>query len=184
MAAKWNPRRRRFLEAAASAAAAGYSAGCSGPKGPWRTLTAREGETAAAACECIIPTDEYPGAAWAGAVAYIDLQLCGHLKKYRGAYRQGLAALDGAAGGNFAALPQPRQVELLKLVEKGKAKAPGWTPEDQRAFFALILAHTMQSYYGDPRHGGNRDQVGYRMLGVPASPVRGRSQHDLTGGKA
>ena len=69
----------------------------------------------------------------------------------------------------FAALSAQQQVELLKATEKVKD-----------LFFALILAHTMQSCYGDPWHGGNRDGIGYRSLGIPLTPVRGRSKHDLT----
>jgi gluconate 2-dehydrogenase gamma chain len=142
-----------------------------------------EGDTLQAICECLIPTDEYPGAAWAGAVKYIDIQLYGHYRKHRTAYRTGVAALDQVSrekhGKPFAALDAERQVELLKAVEKGQAPASAWKPADQQLFFGLVLTHTMQSYYGDPRHGGNREQVGYRMIGVPATPVRGRSQHDV-----
>jgi hypothetical protein len=32
----------------------------------------------------------------------------------------------------------------------------------------------MMGFYGDPRHGGNKDRVAWRMLGVPDPPVRGR----------
>jgi gluconate 2-dehydrogenase gamma chain len=38
----------------------------------------------------------------------------------------------------------------------------------------------MQGFYGDPRHGGNRDRVSWKMLGVPYPPVRGRLRYDLT----
>ena len=142
-----------------------------------------EGQALQAICECLIPTDEYPGAAWAGAVKFIDLQLYGHYRKHRPTYRSGLAALDRVSrdehGQLFAGVDPERQVELLKAVEKGQAPAPAWKPADQQRFFGLVLTHTMQSYYGDPRHGGNRERVGYRMLGIPATPVRGRSKHDL-----
>lgn len=165
-------RRRRFLGAAVAAGVAGSAVSCGCSKSPWRVLTLEEGETAAAVCERLIPSDEFPGAAWAGAVTFIDRQLDGFLRKYRKDYAKGLAAFDQAArerlGKPFAALPPAQQVEILKAAEK--AKDP---------FFALILSHTMQSYYGDPRHGGNRDQVGYRALGIPATPVRGRSRHDI-----
>ncbi len=175
---KWNPRRRRFLGAAAAAAAAPGMISCSGKSSPWRVLSAAEVRAAEAICECLIPTDEFPGAAWAGAVNYIDRQLAGHLRHMRETYRRGLAMIDTAARGqgaaDFAALAVERQVELLKAVEKGKAPAGGWNPTEQRAFFAAILSNTMQSFYGDPRHGGNRDGIGYRMLGIPLTPVRGR----------
>jgi gluconate 2-dehydrogenase gamma chain len=152
-------------------------------KSPWRTLTIDEGKALQAVCECLIPTDEYPGGAWAGAVNFIDLQLYGHYRKYRSAYRSGVAALDRGSrekhGQVFAALDSARQVELLEAVEKGEAPATYWKPADQKKFFHLVLTHTMQSYYGDPRHGGNREQIGYRIIGVSATPVRGRSKHDV-----
>ncbi|MFB3825572.1 MAG: gluconate 2-dehydrogenase subunit 3 family protein [Bryobacteraceae bacterium] len=175
---RWNPRRRRFLGAAAVAAAAPGMVSCTGKSSPWRTLSDAEARAAEAVCECLIPTDEFPGAAWAGAVHYIDRQLAGHLGHLRETYRRGLAMMDAAARGqgaaDFAALAADRRVELLKAVEKGKAAAAGWNPAEQRAFFSAILANTMQSFYGDPRHGGNRDGIGYRMLGIPLTPVRGR----------
>ena len=178
----WDPQRRRFLVGAVAAAAL-PAVSCSKAKSPWRYLSRAEGEALQAVCECLIPTDEYPGAAWAGAVNFIDLQLYGHYRKHRSTYRTGVAALDQVSrdrhGQPFAALDSERQVEMLKAVEKGQAPASAWKPADQQQFFGLVLTHTMQSYYGDPRHGGNRDQIGYRMIGVPATPVRGRSKHDL-----
>jgi gluconate 2-dehydrogenase gamma chain len=173
MSHSWNPRRRRFLEAAVAAGAAGSAVSCGGKGGAWRVLTDEEAETAAAVCDQFIPADEFPGAAQAGAVDYIDRQLSGHFRKHREAYRKGLAALNANSrqrfGKRFAEIPPERQIELLKAAEKAK-----------NPFFALILSHTMQSYYGDPRHGGNRDEVGYRSIGITSTPVRGRSKHDLT----
>lgn len=175
MPRKWNPRRRRFLEAAVTAAAAAPVISCSREKTPWRALTAAEAATLAAICDRIVPPDEDPGAAWAGAVQFIDLQLSGHLKKLKGLYRRALGLLAG-----FGDYPPARQVEILTQLEKGKAPGAGWQPGEAREFFNAVRAHTMQSFYGDPRHGGNRDMVGYRMLGIPVTPVRGREQHDLT----
>ena len=182
----WDPQRRRFLVGAVAAAAL-PAVSCSKAKSPWRYLSRAEGEALQAVCECLIPTDEYPGAAWAGAVNFIALQLYGH-HATSGVQlipaRLELRRLGGQAsrdrhGQPFAALDSERQVEMLKAVEKGQAPASAWKPADQQQFFGLVLTHTMQSYYGDPRHGGNRDQIGYRMIGVPATPVRGRSKHDL-----
>jgi gluconate 2-dehydrogenase gamma chain len=179
----WDPQRRRFLAGAVGAATL-PAISCSNAKSPWRCLTAAEGEALQAICECLIPTDEYPGAAWAGAVKYIDIQLYGHYRKHRSTYRSGLDALDRVSrekyGQPFPALDSARQVELLKAVERGQVPASAWKPANQQRFFGLVLTHTMQSYYGDPRHGGNREQIGYRMIGVSATPVRGRSRHDLT----
>ena len=159
-------RRRRFLQAAA--ALPGVS--CSRSGSPWRFLTADEARTLSALCEQIIPTDQDPGAAWAGVVNFIDRQLAGQYRDLQQAYRDGLAEIDRRStqqfGRRFADLEWDRQTELLKTLEKEKS-----------AFFALVVTHTMQGYYGDPRHGGNRDRVSWRMLGIPFPPVRGRLKY-------
>ena len=32
----------------------------------------------------------------------------------------------------------------------------------------------MMGFYGDPRHGGNRNRVAWTMIGMPDPPIRGR----------
>ncbi len=169
-------RRRKFLQVAASAASAA-AVSCGGRASPWRVFTAEEGETANAICDRIIPADQDPGAAAAGAVNYIDRQLNGPLRKYRRAYRDGLLGIDKASlaqfGKRFAGLGPDERDQLLAAVDAGNGEA--------KLFFDLIRDHTMQGFYGDPRHGGNREYASWLMLGVPPAPVRGRSQYDLTG---
>jgi gluconate 2-dehydrogenase gamma chain len=167
------PNRRQFLAAGAVAAAAG----CGTNKSPWRFFTEAEAQTLAMICDQIIPADQDPGAAWAGVVNYIDRQLMGRYKEHQQVYREGIASANRLAGGSFATVSKERQFALLqKMMKKDKETSP---------FFSLAITHTMQGFYGNPRHGGNRDFVSWRMLGVPASPVRGRDQYDFTkGGKA
>jgi gluconate 2-dehydrogenase gamma chain len=149
---------------------------CSSEKIPWRFLTADEARTLDALCEQIVPADRDPGAKWAGVVHYIDRQLAGFYRAHQEVYRRGLADLDAAShngqGARFADLPFDRQTAVLQAVVKNKGPLG--------EFFNLAITHTMQGFYGSQRHGGNRDQVSWRMLGVPNPPVRGRSQHDLT----
>jgi gluconate 2-dehydrogenase gamma chain len=165
-----NLRRRRFLQAGAAAALAGPTISCSGNRSPWRFFTPAEARTVEAICDQLIPADQDPGAAWAGVVRYIDRQLLGFFKPMQKAYREGLAALDG-----FADMPAEKKAASLAALEKDRQK-PG------KIFFDMILAHTMQGFYGSPRHGGNRDAVSWRMLGVPEPPVRGRRHYDLRKG--
>jgi gluconate 2-dehydrogenase gamma chain len=68
----------------------------------------------------------------------------------------------------------------LKELEGGGAAGEAWKDLSSRDFFALILSHTMQGFYGDPRHGGNRERVSWKMLGLPYPPIRGRLHYDLT----
>lgn len=177
-------RRRRFLQIAASAGSAA-AVSCGGGSSPWRFLTAGEGETAGAICDRIIPADQDPGAAAAGVVNYIDLQLTGPYKKYQRVYRQGLAGVDQASesrhGKLFAALSPDEQDRLLAEMDAGKLAAGALNQTLAKRFFDMICDHTMQGYYGDPRHGGNREYASWRMLGVPPAPVRGRNLYDLSG---
>jgi gluconate 2-dehydrogenase gamma chain len=162
------------VQLAGTATAAGVLGSCGHRDGEWRFLTAAEGRTLEALCEQIIPADQTPGAAWAGVVNYIDRQLMGPFRRQRDVYRRGLAALDQAAqqfgGGTFAALEPPRQTALLSGDDLSNPQG------EARRFFSMVIAHTMQGYYGDPRHGGNREAVSWRMLDVPVIPIRGQAR--------
>jgi gluconate 2-dehydrogenase gamma chain len=165
-------RRRQFLGMGVAATLGGTAVSCGrAGGGRWRFFTAEEARTVDAICEQIIPADRDAGAHQACVVNYIDLQLTKHFKQHQNAYRQLIAAVDdlstGRFGHKFADLAAPDQVQVLREVEK-KAKAS----------FDLILAHTMQGFYGDPRHGGNRDAASWKMLGLPFPPVRGRMHFD------
>ncbi len=165
--------RRTFLGAAAAAAISG-AAGCGGARGTtWRVFSGHEARTLDALLEWIIPEDDSPGARGAGVSHYIDRQLSTHFREHRQAYRDGLAATDRLAGGDFAGAPRKQQQAALRKLQRDPATRP---------FFNLLVPHAMQGFYGNPRHGGNRDFASWRMLGVPPLPVRGRSQYDLTAG--
>ena len=154
--------RRRFLQVAASGAA--VTASCGGQKSRFRFLTNAEADTLAAVCDVIIPPDQDPGASQAGVVQFIDRQLDGFHKKLRKDYRASIAKVDalaGATGKEFSKLAPEEQERIL-------------TSPECRRFFELTVSHTMQGYYGSPRHGGNRNWASWRMLGVPVAPVRGR----------
>jgi gluconate 2-dehydrogenase gamma chain len=167
-----NINRRRFFQTAAAAAAA-LAAACTPVRLRGRFLGESELATLEAICEQIIPADRDPGAAWAGAVKYIDRQLAGFYREHQQTYQAGIAEADRRAGGSFAQAAPEKQIEILQGMEKD---------EKTRIFFGLVVNHTMQGFYGNPRHGGNRDYCSWRMLGVPVSPVRGRDQYDFAKG--
>jgi gluconate 2-dehydrogenase gamma chain len=168
--------RRDFLKTSAAAAAAS-SVAC-GPPGRWRALREEEANILAAACDAIIPSDQDPGASEAGVVGFVDRQLATRQKKALPAWRAGLASLDRAARRlhetPFAALSLEDRTALLAEAEQGKGDAADWGNVDPARFFRLLRDHTMMGFYGDPRHGGNRDRVAWRMLGIPDPPIRGR----------
>lgn len=169
--------RRDFLKTSTAAAAA-TAVACGAPAGRWRALTDAEARTLAAACDQIVPPDDVPGAAQAGVVAFIDRQLATREKDQLDTWQRGVRGLDAAAlqraGLAFAELPFEEQTELLKDVAAGRVPAAAWEGLDPQAFFDRLVRYTMMGFYGDPRHGGNRDRVSWRMLGLPDPPVRGR----------
>jgi len=175
--------RRAFLQAAL-VAAAGAGIGCSANGTPWRFFTVDEARTLAAISDQIIPPDQDPGAAWAGVVNYIDRQLCGPFENLQPTYRRGIAGIDESSrllwGNAFADLAAPQQIEVLNRLESGQASGAIWKQSSSSEFFGLVIEHTMQGYYGDPRHGGNRDGVSWKMLGLPYPPIRGRLRYDLS----
>ena len=112
---------------------------------------------------------------------FIDKQLVGPYKRYQDAYRKGLRGTQETSqaqfGSRFESLKWDQQTEVLKMLEAGKAKGRTWETEDSRVFFELIRDHTMQGFYGSPRHGGNYDYVSYRMLGVDYPQIIGRNRY-------
>ncbi len=158
--------RRRFIVAGL----AGTAASCGRSKSPWRFFSVQEARTVEAVCAHIIPQDQDPGAVEAGVVVFIDRQLSGFYKPLQKAYRQGIAALDresvNSASHAFADLPAASQLDVLRRIERNPELKP---------FFDMLVAHAMQGFYGDPRHGGNRERASWKMLGVASPPLRGRA---------
>jgi len=136
---------------------------------PYKNLSEAEARTLEAIVARLIPSDaRSPGALEAGAARYIDRALGDALAASRAAYTAGLAALDaharGAAGKPFAELGAERQDALLRELEQNAAK--GFTPS-AAAFFELVLGHTLEGTFSDPYYGGNRDFIGWELIGYP-----------------
>jgi gluconate 2-dehydrogenase gamma chain len=171
--------RRAFLQAAlAATAAAGTGVACSRNQSPWRFLTVDEARALAAISDQIIPPDQDPGGSWAGVVNYIDRQLCGPYENLQSMYRRGLAGVDESGrilyGNLFADLDSNQQIEVLHRLEERKAPGAIWKQISSAEFFGYLVDHSMQGFYGDPRHGGNRERVSWTMLNLPYPPIRGR----------
>ena len=136
------------------------------------TLEGEEARTLDAICDRLIPADQDVGAAAAGAVEFIDRQLAGPYRRHRRAYREGLERAAALSQQMFGA-------PLDRLASERRLAVVARLEREARPFFDMVLEHTMQGFYGSPRHGGNRDYASWRMLRVPASPVRGRIPYDL-----
>jgi gluconate 2-dehydrogenase gamma chain len=73
-------------------------------------------------------------------------------------YAQGLKDLQARtkelfpAAAKFSALNSAEQVQVLTALEKTE-------------FFALVRQHTIVGFLADPIHGGNRGQIGWKVIG-------------------
>jgi gluconate 2-dehydrogenase gamma chain len=129
----------------------------------WKTVEAITGR--------IIPTDHEPGAIEANCVNFIDKALAHEDAKMKPLYKKGLAGLDAVAKRRFAKpfvdLSSEQQDGILAALESGKAA--GWPRSDATAseFFAAVRAHTIIGFLADPKYGGNRDYVGWKVAGYP-----------------
>ena len=99
-------------------------------------------------------------------------------------YVAGVEALDSAArarfGAGFAELETDRQDDILRALEQAGTQsasaggAPGEGPalqqtltETELEFLPLLVMHTRQGFYCDPIYGGNKNRVGWDVIGFP-----------------
>jgi len=165
--------RRQFVAAGALGGAA-LAVGCKGGRqGDWEFLSDGQARSLAVICDQIVPADDFPSASQTGVLNYIDRQLMRHYRRHREAYREGLEQAEELSrkqfGQEMSSLSEPQKLEMVEKLAVENSK-----------FFWVVRNHTMEGYYGSPRHGGNRDAVSWRMLGLAEPPVRGRAQYDLT----
>jgi len=167
---------RRDFMIATAAAGATFLSGCfSANDNGWEYLTRDTAATLKAICDQIVPSDDFPSGSEAGALTYIDRQLMRHYRRYQKDYLAGLDQANRISREQFGCdLENASGQQQLAVVRVLEAKS--------RVFFELVRAHTLEGYYGSPRHGGNRDAVSWRMLGIDEPPLRGRAQYDLRKG--
>jgi gluconate 2-dehydrogenase gamma chain len=150
-----------------------------------------------AAVARLIPADELgPGAKEAGVTCFIDRQLTSvwgsHGRNYRGGpwpegtpyqgfqsrltpreiYRAAIRDVNRHCLARyqkaFEFLPAAQQDEVLKALEEGGIELeslPG------KLFFSLLHRNTLEGFFADPSYGGNRDKVGWKLVGFPGVPA-------------
>ena len=57
-----------------------------------------------------------------------------------------------------------QQDEVLQALEKDKIELPSLS---SKLFFDLLWRNTEEGYFADPMYGGNRDKVGWKLIGFP-----------------
>jgi gluconate 2-dehydrogenase gamma chain len=164
--------------------------------GPWTYFSPEEAVAIEALVDRLIPSDDLsPGGQDAGIAVYIDAQLSGDFGKDAGLYmqppfadglpgqgpqspltpaqryRKSLAALDqycrsAYLGKAFADLPPTEQDRIITAMEAGTLR---WKGPNGKAFFQLLWQNTKEGFFADPLYGGNRNMVGWKMIGFPGA---------------
>jgi gluconate 2-dehydrogenase gamma chain len=155
---------------------------CNGYESVWRFLTDEEAKTLIAFSEQIIPADKDPGATDANVINFIDKQLVGPYTRHQEDYRTGISAIENSSRQiyqkAFYKLEPDVQIELMEQMERGELPDEFWPENNQQQFFSLMRDHTMQGFYGSPRHGGNENYVSYKMMKLDYPHVLGQNRYN------
>jgi gluconate 2-dehydrogenase gamma chain len=173
-----------------------------------RFFTEQERSTIEAIVSRLIPSDEEgPGAAEAGVADFLDFQMAGFYGRGQrwymlgpwdegedtqgyqsrltpsGLYRAGLTAIDAHcratyAERNFSDLDAATQDEILTAIEE---ETLDFDDVPAKLFFDLVLENTIEGFFSDPIYGGNRDMVGWRLVGFPGARYDYRAYLDHDG---
>ena len=155
---------------------------CFRQQSSWLFFTDSEAVCLKALCEQIIPADEHGGGATeAGVIHYIDRQLVAVFDYDQIVYQQGIAALQSSClelhGQRFENLEPEEQYGICMQLEKNDMPENNWENLEQSRFFNLVVRHSMQGFYGAPRHGGNRNYMSYQQMGLDFPLVVGRNHY-------
>ena len=121
-------------------------------------LTSAEAADVEAITAQIIPTDSTPGAREAGVLFFIDRGLTSFFAHQAVEFRAGLKEFQARfhtwrpAASSFAALAPDQQIEFLRTI-------------DHTPFFDSIRLLTVLGMFSIPAYGGNRDGIGWKLLG-------------------
>jgi gluconate 2-dehydrogenase gamma chain len=125
---------------------------------PFQTLDPAMAAEIDAITSQIIPSTDGPGAHEAGIVYFIDRALSTFDADLREAYRTGMADAQQKRKAMFpgsssiAALRNEQQIQLIHAIEATD-------------FFELLRTHTLYGFLGNPSYGGNRDRIGWNLIG-------------------
>ncbi|MEP7380628.1 MAG: gluconate 2-dehydrogenase subunit 3 family protein [Gemmatimonadota bacterium] len=134
------------------------------PAPPFSTLSVVEAAELGAMAERIMPTTETPGAREAGVIYFMDRALGSFQKEALPDVRKGVADLKvravrrKAGSSGLAGLPPADQDALLTEIEKTE-------------FFEGVRYLTMVGMFAKPSYGGNRGEVGWKLLGFEHRPA-------------
>ncbi|HKW99346.1 MAG TPA: gluconate 2-dehydrogenase subunit 3 family protein [Bryobacteraceae bacterium] len=160
-------------------------------KVPLRFFTEEEALTIAAAAARIFPSDESgPGATEAGVVIYIDRQLGSAYGRDHYRYTQP-PFTEGIPEQGYQRSQTPREIYRAGLKSLGRFHELSVADQDARLkqiehtlFFSLLRTHTIEGMFCDPMHGGNRDLIGWQLIGFPGPRMGYLDEVDQYNGRA
>jgi gluconate 2-dehydrogenase gamma chain len=129
-----------------------------GSSAQFAVFTKEQAIEVAAIASQIIPTDDTPGAQEAGCVFFIDTALTTFLADSQPLYTQGLKDVQAKTqelfpgATKFSELTSAQQIQVLTAIEKNP-------------FFTAVRNHTILGMFSSPKHGGNWNEVGWKLIG-------------------
>jgi autonomous glycyl radical cofactor GrcA len=147
----------------------------------FRFLTAEEADDVRAFAIQVVPTDETPGAAEANVVHFIDRVLVDFEPGAQPGFRRAIAELNelsqtvSGQSVRFATLGPAQQMQVISALEK-LPNAP--RPDMLGSFYGIgsnsfnvLRSMVLAGFLSDPNLGGNKDNVGWNLIGFDAMPV-------------
>ena len=146
-------------------------------------FTKNEIKLVEAIVEQIIPSDDWPGGRESGVANFLDVQLIGPYRRFQQDYRKGLAGLENTCAEKFHRtfedLSWEIQTTVLQEMETGTLEGEVWRNRFSENFFELLRSHCLQGYYGSPRHGGNKNYVSFKMIGLDEPQIIGQNRDGI-----
>ena len=127
-------------------------------------LTAEEAKLFDAIAALIVPSDDTPGAREAGAVYFADHACTGFLSHAAADLRRGLAQFERDFRASYPGEPG------FAVASPASQKAY-LTSLDKTPFFDLVRTLTVLGLLADPAYGGNRDALGFKLIGFDDAHV-------------
>ena len=93
---------------------------------------------------------------------------------YRAAIRETNIYCNKQYGKRFDLLTPAQQDEVLHGLEDGKIELESVS---SKLFFGLLLRNTEEGFFSDPMYGGNRDKIGWKLIGFPGVAASDYAQH-------
>lgn len=124
--------------------------------------------TLVAICERLLPSDDLgPGVKEAGIDAYLKKALADpRMRAIKSMTQRGAVWVARAAkkehGKWFVELADAQKDAIITRLVKNEVRPQGFTPV---AFIRVLLALTLEAFLGDPRHGGNQGEIGWKFVG-------------------